>query len=357
MSRDNQVDRLRHQIDEGDKTILDLLNKRGELAISIGNLKKGSGMAPYAPAREADLLNRLRAMNKGPFPDKALVAVYREIMSACLALQKPLRVAYLGPEGTFTHQASLSRFGSSAQYIPQATIGQVFAEVEKGGCDLGVAPVENSTEGSVTDTLDLLIETPLTVCGEIFKEVSLDLLSKGGRLKEIKKIYSHPQALAQCRRWLEANLPDIPAVKVESTALAARAARRDGRVAAIASEYAGSIYGLKVVKRSIQDSANNMTRFLVIGKEMPGRTGYDKTSLLFSVRHEPGALVRALRPFARRRLNLSKIESRPLKGKTWEYLFFLDLEGHISDRKVGKALEELKGLCLYMKVLGSYPRA
>jgi chorismate mutase/prephenate dehydratase len=253
--------------------------------------------------------------------------------------------------------AALQQFGLSAELVPQKSIPAVFEDVEKGRAQYGVVPVENSTEGMVSHTLDMFMESDLKIIAEVLLEVSHDLLSRTGRLEDIKKVYSHPQALAQCRHWLEENLPNVPVVDVASTALAAQIVSEDYNAAAIASDSAAALYELKVVKKRIQDQVNNFTRFLVIGKQIAGKSGNDKTSLMFSVKDEPGILSRMLDPFARRGINLSKIESRPLKKKAWEYIFFLDLSGHLSDPEVSEAIDELRHCCQFVKILGSYSKS
>jgi chorismate mutase/prephenate dehydratase len=337
--------------------MLALLNQRAKLALELGKIKAEANLPVYSPEREWAVLSRLARLNRGPFPAAGLTAVFSEIISACRGLQASLPVAYLGPEGTFTHLASLAHFGASAHLFPQVSIGQVFAEVEKENCRFGVVPAENSTEGSVSDTMDLLVSSLLKICGEVFQPVSLDLLSKARRISSVKKLYSHFQALAQCRRWIENNLPHAKVVEMESTALAAKAASTQNNAGALASSWAGRLYGLGTLARKIQDSACNITRFLVVGKDCPSPSGQDKTSLFFSVSDEPGALKRMLEPFSRRRINLTKIESRPVKTRAWQYLFFLDLEGHVEEKRVSAALQQLSRGCSYLKILGSYPKA
>ncbi len=353
---DSSLDELRDRIDEIDARILELLNERIGHAIQIGEIKRDEGKAFYVPSREKAVLEKLQQANKGPFPDAALKVIYREIMSASLSLELPLKVSFLGPNATFTHQACIQHFGSSAELIPQKGIGYVFDEVEKGRSDFGVVPVENSNEGMVTHTLDRFVDFSALICGEIFLPVSHCLINTSGRFKDIKKIYSHPQPIAQCRKWLAANAPAIPVMDVASTALAAEMAAEDEGVAAIASESAANLYGLEIVESKIEDNLCNVTRFLVIGKTLPEKSGFDKTSLLISVKDEPGILYRILEPFSKHDVNLTKIESRPLKKKAWEYVFFLDMEGHQDDDNVKCALSDLKDKCQYMKVLGSYPR-
>jgi len=351
------LDELRREIDAVDDQILNLLNQRAQLAMEVGKVKAGENRDFHAPSREREIYERLTARNPGPFPGEALRSVYREIISASLALEAPMKVAFLGPKATFTHLATMQHFGLSAELVPQKSIPAVFVEVEKGRALYGVVPVENSTEGMVSHTLDMFMESDLKINAEVLLEVSHDLLSRTGRLEDVKKIYSHPQAIAQCRNWLDDNLPGVPVVDVASTALAAQIVSEDYTAAAIASEFAATQYDLKVVRKRIEDQVNNFTRFLVIGKKLADKGGDDKTSLMFSVKDEPGILYRMLEPFAKRGINLSKIESRPLKKKAWEYIFYLDLMGHISDPVVAEAIQELRNCCQFVKILGSYPRA
>ncbi len=308
----------------------------------------------FDPAREELLIAKLREYSDGNLPDKSLEAIYREIISASLALQKPLIIAYLGPQASFTHEAAQKRFGSSANYLDCQNISDVFSSVEKGKADYGVVPVENSIEGAVTYTLDLLIDTDLKICSQILLEISHNLLAAQDG-QEIKRVYSHPIVFGQCRLWLEANMPGVELRPVPSTAYAARLVKKEKHSAAIASHLAARAYGLKVIAESIEDFSHNFTRFLVIGKEIPERTGKDKTSLVFSVKDEVGALHHMLLPFKRNKINLTKIESRPSKKKVWDYYFFVDLEGHIKDKPVKQAIEDLEKRCRYLKVLGSYP--
>ena len=355
--KDQSLQTPRKEIDKIDDEIVRLLNERAQYVIKIGKLKKASDTQAnlHTPAREAEILERLCKVNPGPFPNDAVRAVYREIMSGSLALEGPVKVAYLGPRGTFTHLACIRKFGSSAQYVPQTSIKDVFDEVERGRADFGVVPIENSTEGVVNHTLDMFIDSNLQIYGEVLQEVSHHLLSKSDSLKAVKKIYSHPHALAQCRHWLETNMPEVPLAEVHSTARAAEICTEDLSAAAIASELAGQIYGLKVLKPRIEDNINNFTRFLVLSSKTPERTGKDKTSVMLSVKDKVGALYDLLRPFASHGANLTKIESRPSRRKAWEYIFFIDLEGHIEEDRVKRALAEIKSRCLFLKVLGSYP--
>jgi len=347
----------RNEIDRIDDEILRLLNERSKYVIEIGKAKRLADAEAHlhTPAREAEIIERLTAHNPGPFPNEAIRSVYREIMSASLSLEGPQKVAYLGPPATFTHLACIQKFGTSADYLAVASIKDVFNEVERGRAHFGVVPIENSTEGVVNHTLDMFFDSNLIIYGEVLQEVSHYLLSKTGRLEAIKKIYSHPHAIAQCRNWLETNLPNVPVSEVASTARAAELCRHNSSAAAIASELAGQLYGLKVVKSRIEDNLNNFTRFLILSRKAPERTGKDKTSIMLSVKDRVGALYDLLRPFASYGINLTKIESRPSRRKAWEYIFFVDLEGHAEEERVKKALEEVKGRCLFMKILGSYP--
>lgn len=357
MQHKKTIKELRKEIDAVDDRILEFLNRRAALVVEVGRQKRTEKGDFHVPSREREIYERLTADNKGPFPNEALRNVFREIISASLALEAPMKVAFLGPKATFTHLAAMQQFGLSAELVPQKSIPAIFEEVEKGRAQYGVVPVENSTEGMVSHTLDMFMESGLLINAEVLVEVHHDLLSRTGRLEDVKKVYSHPQAIAQCRNWLDGNLPNVPVVDVASTALAAQIVSEDYTAAAIASEFAASMYDLKVVKERIEDQINNFTRFLVVGKRMTEKTGDDKTSLMFSVKDEVGILYRMLEPFSKRGINLSKIESRPLKKKAWEYIFFLDLAGHISEPVIAEAVQELKGCCQFVKVLGSYPRA
>jgi len=349
--------KLRQEIDAVDDRILGLLNQRATLVLQVGALKSEARSDFHVPSREREIYERLTAANPGPFPAEAVRGVFREIISASLALESPMKVAFLGPKATFSHLAAMQQFGLSAELSPERSIPAVFEAVEKGEAYYGLVPVENSTEGMISHTLDMFMESELKINAEVLLEVSHFLLSRTGRFEDVKKVYSHPQPLAQCRKWLAENLPNVPLVDVASTTLAAQIVGEDYSAAAIASEYAASIYNLKVVKARIEDQVNNFTRFLVISKKLAERSGDDKTSLMFSVRDEPGILHRMLEPFAKRGINLSKIESRPLKRKAWEYIFYLDLSGHIGDPEVADAVQELSLCCQFVKVLGSYPRA
>lgn len=351
------IEELRARIDDVDDRIVKLLNERSTIVLEVGRLKSGNNLEFHVPGRERQIYERLLKANPGPFPNDALKNIYREIISACLALESPMKVAFLGPKATFSHLATMQQFGLSAELVPLKSIPAVFEEVEKGKAFYGVVPVENSTEGVISHTLDMFIDSNLQITSEIMLEVHHDLLSRTGRLEDVKKVYSHAQPIAQCRQWLDENLPGVPLVDVASTAVAAQIVSDDYTSAAIAGELAASLYDLKVVRSRIEDQVNNFTRFLVISRKGCERSGNDKTSVLFSVKDEPGILCRMLEPFAKRGINLSKIESRPYKQKAWEYIFFLDLFGHTSDTDVAEALTELRGYCQFLKILGSFPRS
>jgi chorismate mutase/prephenate dehydratase len=351
----NELENLRRQIDEIDNEILELLNRRSDIVLSIAHIKRNENAKYYSPEREREILERLMALNKGPFPNETLKVIYREILSASLSLEEPLKVACLGPLATFTHLAALRHFGSSALFVPVGSIKDVFDSVESGKAEFGVVPIENSNEGVISYTLDLFMDYDLKVSAEVMLDITHNLLSQSGDKTKIKRVYSFSPATAQCRRWIQVNLTGIPVVEATSTANAAELASQDADAAAIASELAAKIYNLQFVERSIEDNKHNFTRFLVISKDFPKKSGKDKTSLMFSIKDKPGALYDILEPFKKAKINLTKIESRPSKRKAWEYIFFVDMEGHIEDKKLRKAVEALKENCLYLKILGSYP--
>ncbi len=351
---------LRSRIDAVDERILGLLNERARLAGEVGELKRAlvPGAPFYAPERERQVVHRLAALNPGPFPGEAVRPVFQEIMSACLSLERPLRVAFLGPEGTFTHQAVKHQFGGSILALPQGSIPSVFQAVERGQADHGVVPVENATEGLVDSTLDTFLESPLRITAEILLPVEQALLLRpGGEWAQVRRVYSHPQALGQCQRWLAGHLPCASHVAAPSTAEAARMAREDPDGAAVASKLAAGIFDLRVAAESIQDLDGNATRFLVLGRAVTGPTGRDRTSLVATVQDGPGALLRLLEPLARRGLNLSRIQSRPTRKKAWEHAFFLDVQGHEQEEPLAEALAELREVAASVKLLGSYPLA
>jgi chorismate mutase/prephenate dehydratase len=348
---------LRGAIDEIDNRMLELINRRLELVVEVGRLKAEAGRQVLDSARESAIFNRLIERNRGPLNERVLRHLFTQIMAASRQLQSPQRVTFLGPEATFTHLAAMNHFGQSVEYVAQPSIQDVFTEVEKGPCHYGVVPVENSIEGAVNHTLDLFFESELKICAERYQAISHDLLAKEGTLRDIRTVYSHPQAFAQCRKWLQKYLPGATLVESRSTAHAARKAADEAGAAAVASSEAAHIYDLAVVASRIEDTARNTTRFLVIGQDEIHRTGEDKTSLMFVTSHIPGALYRVLQPIADSGLNMVKLESRPTKHQNWSYFFFVDVEGHIEDAAVSDTVERMAGLSLYLKVLGSYPRA
>ncbi len=355
------MDQVRKLIDAIDEKILKLLNERAEASKKIGKIKLKQGQGIYAPHREKEVLERLKSINKGPLTPQAIEAIYREVMSSSISLEKPVTIAYLGPEFTFTHQAAQKKFGASVNYLPCANISDVFAEVDRGRSDYGVVPVENSTEGAVNYTLDMFIESPLKICAELYLGITHHLLSNSSALKKINQIYSKPEAFAQCRLWLESNLPKATLVPASSTAEAAKYVaghtQFKDEIACIASDLAAKAYQLKITAPSIEDNANNTTRFIVIAKNDSKPTGKDRTSIVFSVKDRVGALHDILVPFQKANINMTKIESRPSKKKVWSYFFFVDLEGHVQDTRIDQALKGLEKNCNFMKVLGSYPKA
>jgi chorismate mutase/prephenate dehydratase len=346
----------RKAIDRLDAHIVRLLNERTRHVLEIGDIKLKAGEEIYAPHRERAVLQRLCRLNRGPITNESLRAIYREVMSSALSLEKSMTIAYLGPEATFTHQAAIRRFGSSLRYAAQKTIADVFSEVTKNRADYGVVPVENSTEGIVTHTLDMFVDSELKIVAQIILPIQHCLVSSGSR-NRFKKLYGHPQTLAQCRGWIQNHLPDAEIIETSSNARSAEFAARDKKSAAITGSLAAERYGLRILETDIQDNSANATRFLVLGRQCGPPTGKDRTSLMLSISHEVGALHQALAPFRRFKLNMTKIESRPSKRKAWEYYFFVDCEGHRDDRKVAHAIEELRRQCNFLKVLGSYPNS
>jgi chorismate mutase/prephenate dehydratase len=349
------LSRLREQIDALDAEILRLLNERATLARQVGSLKVGQA---YRPEREAQVLRRLMELNKGPLPGEVVARLYREIMSACLALERPITVSYLGPAGTFSERAALKHFGEGAVTLPCLSIDEVYRAVESGGADFGIVPVENSTEGAVGRSLDLMPQSPLKICGEVLVRIHHHLMSKTEKSPvSVRRVFSHGQSLAQCHEWLNKNLPDAERVAVASNAEAARRASEEPGSAAVAGEMAAAHYGLAILAGNIEDEPNNTTRFLIIGDYEPQPTGKDKTSLVLSAKNKAGAVYEMLTPFAQRGVSMTKFESRPSRLAIWEYLFFVDIEGHRSAANIAAALEELSGIAGYVKVLGSYPQA
>lgn len=345
---------LRAAIDGVDDRILELLRERAGLVEQVGELKDKTGEAYYAPEREEALLQRLVGANQSRLPESSLRAIYREILSSMRALEQTIKVAYLGPRATFSHQAAARHFGSAVELRPERTIGEVFEAVERGRAHYGVVPIENSQEGSVSATLDRFTDSDVQICSQIFLPVELNLLGHGP-LDQVRKIYSHPQPFGQCRRWLAEHLPSAECVEVSSTARAAELAVAEDGAAALAGGLAGEEFGLPVLAPSIQDSSSNVTRFFVIGKKPARPSGRDKTSVMFAVQDQPGALAKALAPFEKEGISLTRIESRPSKRQAWEYYFFADLAGHAEEAKLAAALQELAGVCAFTRILGSYP--
>jgi len=352
------LDDIRKGIDEIDGKLLNLLSDRAELVHQVGLVKKRDGLQIYAPEREEALLRRLIERNKGRLPEKSIRAIYREIMSAALALEDDLKIAYLGPEASWTHQAAIKKFGHSVEYTPLHNFAEVFDQVARRRADYGVVPIENSTEGAVSHTLDLFVDSPLQICAQILLRIENCLASATPR-EQIKTLYSHPQALAQCRGWILKNFPEAHLIEVSSTTRAAQLAKEKAAegAAAICSPLGAEMHGLEVLEQSIQDRATNTTRFLVIGEKTCPPTGKDRTSLLFAIHDRPGSLVRALQAFDQFHINMSKIESRPSKRKDWEYIFYVDLSGHCDDPVLKNGIEELEKHCSMVKLLGSYPDA
>ncbi len=352
-----RIDGLREKIDQIDRDLIQLLSRRAACALAIGPLKQSLGLPTFDAGREREVMDALLTHNDGPLTDSALNYIFTEIISACRALQCPTRVAYLGPEATFSHTASLEYFGRSSTLLPRDSIVDVFREVESGQADFGVVPVENSTEGAVGLTLDQLATSDLRICGEILLPISHALMSRTTDLDLIESVFSHPQALAQCFGWLAGNLPGRAIVQTPSTAAAAKRAAQEPGAAAVGSEMLARLYGLEVLSRNIQDRSVNLTRFLILGRAESRMTGKDKTSILFTARHQPGSLLAALTPFANHGINLTRIESRPSKEKLWTYIFFVDIEGHLSEDRVKDALEALSSYVDNLKILGCYPKA
>lgn len=351
-----KIDDLRKKIDRIDRTLVDLINERTSYAVKIGKIKRETRRGVYSPEREKAVYKRLSELSRGPLPLESLRAIYREIMSAAMALEKDIVVAFIGPEATFSHLAAHKKFGSSIRYAPLDTITEIFAHVAKGTVNYGVVPIENTIEGAVTHTLDMFIDYKVKICAELYLDITHCLLANCDP-SEIKTIYSNPLVFAQCRNWLNTNFPKVRLLGVTSTAKGTEIASKEKGAAAIANELAAEIYGLRIVERGIEDSGRNETRFLVIGTSAAGPSGEDKTSIVVSIADRVGALHRMLYPFKKHAINLTKIESRPSKKKAWEYYFFIDFIGHIDDGNVVKALKELQKQCLFVEHLGSYPRA
>jgi len=350
------LDELRKQIDEVDQELVALLNRRAEIVVEVGRLKNASGSPIYAADREKAVFERVCRANKGPLPNKALVAIYRELMSGSFALERPLRIAYLGPEGSYSHLAAVEKFGSSVEYEAVSNINGVFDEVSREHADFGMVPIENSVGGGVIDTLDALVETDVQICAEISRPIHHNLLANCA-LEAVERVYSKPEVFAQCQAWLVETDLASKTIAVASTSSAAVTARQEKGAAAIASSLAAELYGLRIVCANIEDNPKNMTRFFVIGHEPAKPTGDDKTSVVFTTKDEPGALVNVLQAFKGDGVNMSFIQSRPSKKRNWEYYFFGDLKGHQSEEGVRRAIESARKHCLRLNVLGSYPRA
>lgn len=353
---------LRDRIDSLDADILRLLNERARCALEVADVKRNEtgDSAPiyYRPEREAQVLRHIIELNEGPLTNEKVAQVYRQIMSACLALEQPLQIAYLGPEGTFTQLAALKQFGHSVIGLPMVTVDDVFREVATETCNYGVVPVENSTEGVISHTLDNFLDSSLRICGEVELRVHHHLMAGEGTAEtDIKRIYSHQQTFAQCRRWLDGHFPRIPRIAVTSNAEAAKRVLEEDDAAAIAGEIAAETYGLKILARKIEDESDNTTRFIVVGREDVGPSGNDKTSIMISTQNQPGALYKLLEPFHRCNIDLTSIITRPSKTSTWSYVFFIDFAGHYEDDNVRQALSEIDREALDVKWLGSYPKA
>lgn len=354
---DHQLADLRQRIDDVDARLVELLNQRARLALAVGEVKKLTNAPVYRPEREAQVIERLRSINPGPLGGDAIEAIQREVMSACRELERRMKVAYLGPAGTYSEQALLSHFGHGVDAVPCASIDEVFRATEAQGVDFGIVPVENSTEGAINRSLDLMLQTPLRICGEVTLPIRHNLLTRSGALDGVTRICAHPQALAQCQGWLDRHCAGLARVPVASNAEGARMAADDPTVAAIAGESAATRYGLSAVASAIQDDPHNRTRFVVIGRHECTPCGTDQTSLILSVPDRAGAVHALIEPLARHGVSMKRFESRPARQGSWEYYFYLDLIGHERDPQVAAALAELKGNAAFYKVAGSYPRA
>ncbi|MCP3672465.1 MAG: prephenate dehydratase [Gammaproteobacteria bacterium] len=359
MNDNDELQQIRERIDSLDLQIQDLINQRAEAAQEVARVKRAEDKDAffYRPEREAQVLATVKQRNLGPVGDEEMTRLFREIMSTCLALEQPLHVAFLGPEGTFTQAAALKHFGHSVETVAMGSIPDIFRDVESGACHYGVVPVENSTEGVISHTLDMFLNSGLQICGEVTLRIHHHLLSKGGDLSSITKVYSHQQSLAQCRLWLDRNLHRAEQQSVGSNAEAARLASNDPQSAAIAGEMAAEIYGLGFLAESIEDEPDNTTRFLIIGRQSVAASGNDKTTMLLSARNVAGSLNTLLRPLSEHSISMTRIESRPSRRGTWDYVFFIDIHGHMDDPNVAQAMQELRADASLFKVLGSYPIA
>jgi len=352
----SEIDQYRRKIDEIDDKILELINKRLEYGQKIGSIKKLIGSRVLDSNREKAIMERLKKNNPGPLSEDVIYHIFQVIMSASRDIQSPNLVSYLGPEATNTHVAALKYFDYSGQFVPKKSIPDIFEGVEKGHFRYGVVPVENSIEGAVNHTLDLLFDSQLKICGETALTISHDLLSANSDISEIDTVYSHPQAFAQCRRWIKENIPDAELKEMPSTAAAARQAVTQKNSAAIANSEASRFYNLNIAASRIEDSTRNITRFLIVGEDEPEKTGNDKTTIMFVTSHVPGALYKSLQPVSAAGLNMVKLESRPIRHKNWHYFFVMDIDGHINDSLVNSAVSEMKEFCLFLKHAGSYPK-
>lgn len=349
---------LRDKIDALDEEIQTLITKRAKVAEEVAITKQEVGNTVfYRAEREAQVLRKVMDRNDGPLSNEEMARLFREIMSACLALERVMKIAFLGPEGTFTQAAALKHFGHSVQTLPMMTIGDVFREVESGNASYGVVPVENSTEGVINHTLDEFMSSSLNICGEVELRIHHHLLGKIENIENVKKVYSHRQSLAQCRRWLDTNLSNVEQIDVSSNAEAARLASEESGAAAIAGETAAEIYGLNIITGNIEDEPDNTTRFLIIGERVVPASGVDKTSMLVSANNKSGSLHAMLEPLAKNSISMTRIESRPSRQGMWNYVFFIDIEGHVEDDNVAKAISELEKAASVVKVMGSYPKA
>lgn len=357
MSEKDSIPKVRQRIDEIDDTVLELLKERLDCALKIGRLKNETSRAKWDPQREREIYERLFTANRKKFPEKALRSIFHEIITTCRLSQKNTEVSYLGPEATFTHLAGVKYFGQSARYKSMESIDEVFNEVEKQRVEYGIVPVENSIEGAVFSTLDSFMKYNVSICGELHLPITHNLVCRSGNMEDIQTVASHSQPLAQCREWLRKNMPNIPTLPVFSTGAAAQMAANNPNIGAISSELAIKTYDLQVVVKGIEDYQGNTTRFLVIGPQSPSRSGQDKTSLLLGVADRPGSLNEVLTVLSAKNINLAKIESRPIKGKQWKYLFFMDMLGHMDDPVIKEGCSILKQICPYYEWLGSYPQA
>lgn len=353
----NPLDPIRNRIDQIDSQLLQLLSARAECVHEVGEIKRQSGQEFYAPEREEALLKKIVAQaqqSNSRLPERSLRAIYREIMSAALALETKFKIAYLGPAGTWTHQAAINKFGNSVEYVPLANFSAVFDEVSRQKANYGVVPIENSTEGAINHTLDLFADSPLKICAQVLLPINNCLIANIAREK-IQTLYSHPQVFGQCKDWILKHFPKADLVEASSTTKAAELAMKDSNGACLGGKLVADLYNLHLLEESIQDRASNTTRFLILSRESCPPTGNDRTSIMFAVHDRPGSLIHALKPFEDLSINMSKIESRPNKRKNWEYFFFVDLKGHENDSEVARALAELDNHCSFVKILGSYP--